>query len=41
MQGDEIRALRRLQREQEAAPYVFTSRLLPILTVRLISVLGS
>jgi integrase len=25
MQGDEIRALRRLQREQEAAPYVFTS----------------
>jgi Phage integrase family len=25
MQGDEIRALRRLQREQEASPYVFTS----------------
>jgi site-specific recombinase XerD len=25
MQGDEIRALRRLQREQEATPYVFTS----------------
>jgi hypothetical protein len=25
MQGDEIRALRRLQREQEAAPYVLTS----------------
>jgi integrase len=25
MQGDEIRALRRLQREQETAPYVFTS----------------
>jgi hypothetical protein len=23
-QGDEIRALRRLQREQEASPYVFT-----------------
>jgi integrase len=26
MQGDEIRALRRLQREQEAAQYVFTSQ---------------
>jgi hypothetical protein len=25
MQGDEIRALRRLQRDQEASPYVFTS----------------
>jgi integrase len=25
MQGDEIRALRRLQREQEASPHVFTS----------------
>src|SRR5262249_49581606 len=25
MQGDEIRALRRLQREQDASPYVFTS----------------
>jgi hypothetical protein len=25
MQGDEIRALRRLQREQQASPYVFTS----------------
>jgi integrase len=25
MQGDEIRALRRLQREQEASPYAFTS----------------
>jgi type 1 fimbriae regulatory protein FimB/type 1 fimbriae regulatory protein FimE len=25
MQGDEIRGLRRLQREQEASPYVFTS----------------
>src|SRR5499433_3972743 len=25
VQGDEIRALRRLQREQEASPYVFTS----------------
>jgi type 1 fimbriae regulatory protein FimB/type 1 fimbriae regulatory protein FimE len=25
MQGDEIRALRRLQREQEASPYVFSS----------------
>src|SRR6516165_6782806 len=25
MQGDEIRALRRLRREQEASPYVFTS----------------
>ena len=25
MQGDEIRALRRLQREQEASPYVFAS----------------
>jgi integrase len=25
MQGDEIRALRRLQREQEESPYVFTS----------------
>jgi integrase len=25
MQGDEIRALRRLQREQEVSPYVFTS----------------
>jgi site-specific recombinase XerD len=25
MQGDEIRALRRLQREQEASPYVFIS----------------
>jgi hypothetical protein len=24
LQGDEIRALRRLQREQEASPYVFT-----------------
>jgi hypothetical protein len=25
MQGDEIRALRRLQREQEASPHVFAS----------------
>jgi integrase len=25
MQGDEIRALRRLQREQETSPYMFTS----------------
>ena len=25
MQGDDIRALRRLQREQESSPYVFTS----------------